>query len=49
MGTNGISTFYGGINISTIDVLLRTTNTAFREADNLTIDGDSESMDDRKV
>ena len=33
MGTTEISRYYDGINLSTIDVIFRTTNTAFRVAD----------------
>ena len=36
MGTNEISTYHDGINLSTIDVIFGTTNTAFRVADSLT-------------
>ena len=36
LGTSEISTFYDGTNLSTIDVIFRTTNTAFRVADSST-------------
>ena len=36
MGANEISTHYDGINFSTIDVIFRTTNAAFRVADSST-------------
>ena len=34
LGTSEISTYYDGTNLSTIDVIFRTSNTAFRIADN---------------
>ena len=36
MGTSEISTYYDGTNLSTIDVIFRTSNTAFRIADSST-------------
>ena len=36
MGTSEISTYYDGTNLSTIDVIFRTSNTAFRVADSST-------------
>ena len=36
MGTSEISTYYDGINVSTIDVMFRTSNTAFRVSDSST-------------
>ena len=36
MGNSEISTYYDGTNLSTIDVIFRTTNTAFRVADSST-------------
>ena len=36
MGTSAISTYYDGTNISTIDVIFRTSNTAFRVSDSST-------------
>ena len=36
MGTSEISSYYDGTNVSTIDVIFRTTNTAFRVADSST-------------
>ena len=35
MGTSEILTCYDGTNLSTVDVIFRTTNTAFRAADSL--------------
>ena len=36
MGTSEISTYYDGTNLSTIDVIFRTSNTAFRVSDSST-------------
>ena len=36
MGTSEISTYYDGTSLSTIDVIVRTSNTAFRVADSST-------------
>ena len=36
MGTSEISTYYDGTSLSTVDVIFRTTNTAFRVADSST-------------
>ena len=36
MGTSEISTYHDGTNLSSTDVILRTTNTAFRVADSST-------------
>ena len=45
MRTNEISTWYDGTNLSTIDVISRTTNTAFRVADSSTTPSDLLSID----
>ena len=45
MGTSEISTYYDGTNLSTVDVIFRTSNTAFRVSDSSTTPSVSLSID----